>query len=1025
MADGSGDFDHRIQRRAKVTHGDSATAASPAREVPGFLARDSGQPLEPGVRDDFEQRFGRDFSSVRVHTSAAAAHSARSVNAIAYTFGSHLVFREGAYSPATPSGRQLLAHELAHVVQQRQGAELAVQRWTRDQCSRGIFPAEPDAGIGETPPMTLGALRAQDPTVARAAERLRADYASLIQRAEPALKRAGVFARNPLDDLLQCRADQQVARYWEKLAAGSHFDASHVSQWLEYLTNALTHLGPLLKQLRNGAESAGAAGLESLRLDALARVAELEATPFIRSGHAARERQEAIAAGRKRIDDAVTYVRNFVQRAAPNGASDDQEGRLFGSLIAGVLVNDMRLSGDEIREVLDTLGASDPRTLQHALMRGGTVESLLERGVGGFQAYHAEGEGLIAGFLRGERESLLSNRPDQRQFSIGERIEAVLGFVAGAFQGIGDSIIGNVTGIVSLFTPSFWREMKNFLTEFLPHFVNSEDFRFELGQMLGRFDADEERRLASAEPFEYGRSFGHVFGMALTEIALTFVGLGLVLKAVTGWKWLQRIAKPLVAVAELMAKTALARGVIKTARVLAEAVNALALRARRLSLLLPDISASGRMSRAVFELQEGERAAYAAYQRAQELEQLARKALAAGDEKAAEQHLQELQEVVDRLEKGTQKQPTPPVKEGVGGPAPSTEPKAQQPPRRPVEPATSDKPTPLASKPIQGGHKIAISEEGACLCTDCDLLRRLYKAQIDADPGLAAEVAAADTLSDLVRKAADPADKAKLEAQFYDVTTELAMRLDDRALADLATAHGLTSHHLALVRTGAVKAPDFEKLLLAGMNLDDAALVASLYRTEGVSLARDLIRSGMPRDEILLVLSRADKDGKLPVLAGRFGGGSMATLSGPADHPHETVQAMDFVRREGGGKVEFSADAYGQGIEGDFIAAGTGNKSPLSLKVFPTEKPKGVTDEISKNAYKIKQLIDKGQLKGSPILFAYTRINTAQMLPFAERNLVEASSYAPTIFGRVILVCPDGVIEGTRVGAAFHWVVRP
>jgi hypothetical protein len=73
-----------------------------------------------------EPRFGQDFSQVRVHADAQAAESAQNVNALAYTVGHNVVFGAGQYAPATASGRQLLAHELTHVVQQNKG--LAAQR---------------------------------------------------------------------------------------------------------------------------------------------------------------------------------------------------------------------------------------------------------------------------------------------------------------------------------------------------------------------------------------------------------------------------------------------------------------------------------------------------------------------------------------------------------------------------------------------------------------------------------------------------------------------------------------------------------------------------------------------------------------------------------------------------------------------------------------------------------------------------------------------------------------------------------
>jgi len=78
-----------------------------------------GQPLTSEQKAFFEPRFGVDFSSVRVHTDASADTAARAVGAYAYTRGSDIVFREGQYRPHTYAGRQLLAHELTHVVQQR------------------------------------------------------------------------------------------------------------------------------------------------------------------------------------------------------------------------------------------------------------------------------------------------------------------------------------------------------------------------------------------------------------------------------------------------------------------------------------------------------------------------------------------------------------------------------------------------------------------------------------------------------------------------------------------------------------------------------------------------------------------------------------------------------------------------------------------------------------------------------------------------------------------------------------------
>jgi hypothetical protein len=81
-----------------------------------------GRPLPQAIRTDAERRFGHDFSQVRVHSDGQAVQAARAVDARAYTSGNHVVFANGQFSPESAGGRQLLFHELAHVVQQGAGS---------------------------------------------------------------------------------------------------------------------------------------------------------------------------------------------------------------------------------------------------------------------------------------------------------------------------------------------------------------------------------------------------------------------------------------------------------------------------------------------------------------------------------------------------------------------------------------------------------------------------------------------------------------------------------------------------------------------------------------------------------------------------------------------------------------------------------------------------------------------------------------------------------------------------------------
>ena len=95
-----------------------ASEITPTLESRINSLKGGGQPLPKSARVFFEPRFGRDFSQVRVHTDTQAGETARALNAQAFAFGQNIVFWARKYTPDTPSGKKLLAHELTHVVQQ-------------------------------------------------------------------------------------------------------------------------------------------------------------------------------------------------------------------------------------------------------------------------------------------------------------------------------------------------------------------------------------------------------------------------------------------------------------------------------------------------------------------------------------------------------------------------------------------------------------------------------------------------------------------------------------------------------------------------------------------------------------------------------------------------------------------------------------------------------------------------------------------------------------------------------------------
>jgi Domain of unknown function (DUF4157) len=108
---------------------------APARETPQVpndvqeyldASRGKGAPLPEAPRKIFEAKFQRPFDDVGIHDDTGADDAAKKIDALAFTRGNDIYFRAGAYDPTSPEGKRLLAHELAHVVQQRPGVNRKV-----------------------------------------------------------------------------------------------------------------------------------------------------------------------------------------------------------------------------------------------------------------------------------------------------------------------------------------------------------------------------------------------------------------------------------------------------------------------------------------------------------------------------------------------------------------------------------------------------------------------------------------------------------------------------------------------------------------------------------------------------------------------------------------------------------------------------------------------------------------------------------------------------------------------------------
>jgi Domain of unknown function (DUF4157) len=109
-------FVQRVVDLARATDGEGDVRPDVERTIES--SRGGGQSLDSGVKAQMGSALNADFSGVRVHTDAGADGLNHSLSAKAFTTGSDIYFRQGEYNPGSSSGRELLAHELTHVVQQ-------------------------------------------------------------------------------------------------------------------------------------------------------------------------------------------------------------------------------------------------------------------------------------------------------------------------------------------------------------------------------------------------------------------------------------------------------------------------------------------------------------------------------------------------------------------------------------------------------------------------------------------------------------------------------------------------------------------------------------------------------------------------------------------------------------------------------------------------------------------------------------------------------------------------------------------
>lgn len=139
------DEDKKVQRKEATAPSGIKTASSVVSALTG-----ASQYLPPSVKYHFGSRMNHDFGDTKIHTGSEAATSAKALHAKAYTLGNHIVFADGQFNPQSFEGKKLLAHELAHVVQ-NQGSNMGIYRMADTQNG----PAKEEDAAREEPVMSF------------------------------------------------------------------------------------------------------------------------------------------------------------------------------------------------------------------------------------------------------------------------------------------------------------------------------------------------------------------------------------------------------------------------------------------------------------------------------------------------------------------------------------------------------------------------------------------------------------------------------------------------------------------------------------------------------------------------------------------------------------------------------------------------------------------------------------------------------------------------------------------------------
>lgn len=608
----------------ELVHAAPQAGADPATDAPAAAAgqattssasnvdaalQSAGQPLDASTRAFYERRFAHNFSAVRVHTGPVAAAAADALQARAFTRTSNVYFGLGEYSPATSQGRELIAHELAHVVQQTlagtggpqtssltsqpqdpsereadtvandliSGRTVNVQAKPQGQIQRQALTQSSSDTAGAVLPTEnaeaiqhgFARLEQQDPRLASQLVQFSRRFWDLISLAEGPLILSGVIEKGHLPPVIQLlRGKNLLVSQEQYMIQSDRYSPRDIRNWLVHADTALGAIGPLM-ELAEPEVSRDIREAEAIRevRDQLpqlrALLTELQQIPPVQAENEAiaaeeqRSRDEAAAeaAWREtpegRLETAIGFTREFVENKHKWWLDQSHaEAVVFAGELGNYYLR-QRLGGADIQQVLEALAAEDPDLVDRALYQGELLAHLFEQGVSGLalaELPRATGSAFYSGFNLTWYDLWQRAPIAAPSFAVPTPLEVwkfEVGMQWGALEGIKDGVQNTAMDLLSLFQLSTY-------TEFFDLCYNKlweEQWRYEQGNAAATALHAYLQEMGEASPFAIGRELGRLIGMALVEIAIGIATAAL-FKVITKLMGMTRWGKALIEVAD-------------------------------------------------------------------------------------------------------------------------------------------------------------------------------------------------------------------------------------------------------------------------------------------------------------------------------------------------------------------------------------------------------------------------------------------------------------------------------------------